>query len=132
MVRRNFHWADFPGQVQNILNFVGSNDRVVAFLPAVFELFRLRWLDVGGAGAFGFLEAESDARNGNVVEKELTTSGKKLIKLSELRFIPGGHGAATEEEFWREIAKFALLGTPPSRESIERKAIIRFLLILLP
>ena len=132
VVRRNFHWADFPGQVQNILNFVGSDDRVVAFLPAVFELFRLRWLDVGGAGAFGFLEAEPEAKNENVVEEGLNTNDKKVIKLSEFRFIPGGHGAATEEEFWLEIAKFALLGTPPSRKSIERKAIIRFLFSFAP
>lgn len=132
VVRRGFRWAGFPDQVRNILNFVGSNDRVVAFLPAVFELFRLRWLDVGGAGAFGFLEAEPEAKNGHVVEKSLNGSGKKVIKLSEFRFIPGGHGAATEEEFWREIANFALLGTPPSRTPVTRKAIIRFIFSFAP
>ncbi|MGR8998105.1 MAG: hypothetical protein ACU88J_03545 [Gammaproteobacteria bacterium] len=127
VVRRNFNWSMYPGQVHNILNFVGSGDRVVAFLPAVFELFRLRWLDVGGAGSFGFVEAEPEAKDGPVIEKRIGGSDEEPIKLNELRFIPGGHGAATEEEFWHEVAAFALLGNPPSRDSIPRKAIIQFL-----
>lgn len=127
VVKRGFRWSRFPGRVRRILNFVGSKDGVVAFLPAVFELLHLRWLDVGGAGAFGFLEAEPEARKGHVAGKQIPSSGTPPIELSELRFIPGGHGAATEEEFWREIANFALGGNPPQRKPYTRKALIEFL-----
>lgn len=116
VVRRDFRWARFPGRVRHILNYVGSADRVVAFLPAVFELLRLRWLDVGGAGAFGFREAEPPP----AIAKRLLGLPADDVELSEVRFVRGGHGAAIAEEFWPEIAGFVLLGIPPNRPPATR------------
>ena len=116
VVRRDFPWARFPRRVRRVLNYVGSTDCVVAFLPAVFELLRLPWLDVGGAGAFGFREAEPPP----AVAKRLPGSGAEDVELTEVRFVWGGHAAAIAEDYWPEIAQFALFGTPPSRPPITR------------
>jgi pimeloyl-ACP methyl ester carboxylesterase len=130
VVRRDFRWARFPKRVRAILNYVGSGDGVVAFLPAVFEFLHLRWLDVGGAGAFGFKEAEPlpaiskpliDPPTDNISFSDDNTT------LSEFRFVAGGHGAAIAEEFWPEIAQFVLLGTTPKRQPVKRKRWLQFL-----
>jgi pimeloyl-ACP methyl ester carboxylesterase len=107
VVRRKLDWQQFRGRVGRVLNYVAARDKVVAFLPAVFELSRLRWLDVGGAGAFGF-----ETKNFSGV-----TSGTdaKDVELRQFLFVDGGHGAAIAEQFWPEIAGFALLGTVPDR-----------------
>jgi pimeloyl-ACP methyl ester carboxylesterase len=123
VVRRDFCWARFPGRVRRVLNYVGSGDGVVAFLPAVFERFRLRWLDVGGAGAFGFKEAEPPP----AVARPLRNAAVDPVELTEFRFVAGGHGAAITAQFWPEIARFVLLGTPPSRQPVKRGDEISFL-----
>lgn len=123
VVRRDFRWSRFGGRVRGVLNYVGSGDSVVAFLPAVFEFLRFRWLDVGGAGAFGFREAEPPpARN-----KRLAHTGGSHVELSEVRFVQGGHGAAIGEQFWPEIAAFVLQGAVPERQPVVRSRKTRFL-----
>jgi len=112
VVRRGFRWARFPGRIHAVLNYVGAGDGVVAFLPAVFELLRLSDLDVGGAGAFGFVEAEPPpAINKSLIDPSSCCD----IKLTEIRFVKGGHAAAITETFWREIARFVLSDEVPSR-----------------
>jgi pimeloyl-ACP methyl ester carboxylesterase len=116
VVRRDFAWHDRGAQACRILNYVGNADGVVAFLPAVFEFLRLRWLDVGGAGAYGFRAAEPLP----AVRKQLGTSQSPSPALTEVRYVAGGHGAAICEEFWPEIAEFVLLDTVPRRPSVPR------------
>jgi pimeloyl-ACP methyl ester carboxylesterase len=123
VVRRDFRWARFPGRVRRILNYVGSSDGVVAFLPAVFEFLRLRWLDVGGAGAFGFKEAEPRSDS----PKRLLGTPGEYIELTEVRFVQGGHSAAITEHFWPEIARFVLFSEPPVQRSVGRADEIRLL-----
>lgn len=117
VVRRDFPWSRYAGRVRSVLNYVGSGDGVVACLPAVFELLKLRWLDVGGAGAFGFTEAA----------RAPTTTATSVPRLNEFRFVPGGHGAAIGEQFWPEIARFALQGKPPDRKPVKRNWLIELL-----
>lgn len=114
VIRRSYAWSKFPDQVNRVLNYVGSSDSVVALLPAVFEKLRLRWLDVGGAGAFGFDEANRRSVGASP-------------ELYEYRFIEGGHGAAVAEGFWREIARFAILGEVPERHTVLRPTYLRLL-----
>jgi pimeloyl-ACP methyl ester carboxylesterase len=123
VVRRDFRWSPYRSQVRRVLNYVGSDDGVVAFLPGVFELLGLRWLDVGGAGAFGFLEAEPPP----AVAKRLlnVADPKNDIELSELRFVQGKHDAAIKEQFWPEIARFVLLNQIPAREAVTRGGNVR-------
>ena len=116
VVRRNYEWSERGGQVQGMLNYVGNADGVVAFLPAVFEFLHLRWLDVGGAGAFGFRAAEP----GPAVRKCVTPSGVAALELTELKYVEGGHGAAIGEDFWPEIAAFVLHGQLPERKAVSR------------
>jgi predicted esterase len=122
VVRRDFRWARFPGRVRAVLNYVGSVDGVVAFLPAVFEALRLR-LDVGGAGAFGFREAEpapAVSRRLPGTPADDVDTPVEDVELSEVRFVSGGHRAAITEEFWPEIARFVLLGETPRRAPVSR------------
>jgi pimeloyl-ACP methyl ester carboxylesterase len=123
VVRRDFRWARFPGRVHAVLNYVGTGDGVVAFLPAVFEFLRIRWLDVGGAGAFGFREAEPPP----AAAKRLLGTQDQDIELSEIRFVQGGHGAAITEQFWLEIARFILLDALPARSPVARAERIQLL-----
>lgn len=123
VVRRDFPWSCYGGRVRSVLNYVGSGDGVVACLPAVLELLKLRWLDVGGAGAFGFAEAQKASTTAAPFEHEPAN----VPKLNEFRFVPGGHGAAIGEQFWPEIARFALYGTPPNRKPVSRNVLIELL-----
>ena len=117
VVRRGFRWARFAGRVHSVLNYVGTRDSVVAFLPAVFEILNMRSLDVGGAGAFGFAEAKPAA----TTAKLLSRTSDNQITLSEVRYVRGGHGAAIAEPFWPEIARFVLLDEVPTREAVDRE-----------
>ena len=117
VVRRSFRWSDLSGQVRCVLNYVGNKDWVVAFLPAVFEKLRWESLDVGGAGAYGFLEAEPEPGR----TKRLAVGNGPSVELTEVRFVNGQHDAAIKESYWKEIAQFALEGTlPPVRETVDR------------
>jgi len=109
VVRRDYPWNTLSGRVQCVLNYVGSRDWVVAYLPAVFERLRLRWLDVGGAGAYGFHDAEPDPGR----TKHLPCAAGPGVQLTEVRFVEGVHDAAIVEDCWKEIALFALFGQPP-------------------
>jgi pimeloyl-ACP methyl ester carboxylesterase len=115
VVRQDYPWGRRQDQVKSVLNYVGNADSVVAFLPAVFEYFGLRWLDVGGAGAFGFADTNSPP-----ARRRLLGTGPDPVELTEVRFVSGGHGAAIDEQFWPEIATFVLTNQPPSRPSVPR------------
>ncbi len=120
VVRRDYPWASRIQQVKSgVLNYVGSADGVVAFLPAVFEFLRLRFMDVGGAGAFGFHDAQVPEVSGP-------------LGLTEVRFVDGGHSAAIDEEFWPEIAEFVLSGKVPVRDRAERTRTVRALFACAP
>jgi hypothetical protein len=103
--------------VKHVLNYVGSSDGVVAFLPGVFEALRLRALDVGGAGAFGFSERD-DAQG---LTRTIVGEKGERMQLTEFRYVFGGHGAAISEPFWPEIADFVLFGNPPKRTNVPRE-----------
>lgn len=111
VVRRDYPWSKLNGRVQCVLNYVGSRDWVVAYLPAVFERLRLRRLDVGGAGAFGFHDAEPDPGR----TKRLPCAIGPGVEFTEVRFVEGVHDAAIVEGYWKEIARFALFGQPPQK-----------------
>lgn len=117
VVRRDYRWSRFVDRVGGVLNYVGNRDGVVAFLPAVFEFLRVKFLDVGGAGSFGFLDAEPPPAR----RLKLGEGPGKPVELSEIRFVEGGHGAAIGEDFWQEIARFVLLDEIPWRSPVIRQ-----------
>ena len=129
VVRRSFAWSRQNNRVKKVLNYIGGGDGVVAFLPAVFEFLRIPGLDVGGAGAFGFQEAErckpvvaSIAGDHPSEDGWREDAQRKVVlpEIVEIRYVHGGHPAAIQESFWPEIARFALLGTLPNRTVVER------------
>lgn len=78
VVRRTFDWKDhvLAGRVGSVLNYVATSDWVVAWFPKLFELLRIQ--DLGSAGYDGF-------------------RGVLPASLWQVRFVPGGHGAALSE-----------------------------------
>jgi pimeloyl-ACP methyl ester carboxylesterase len=80
-------------RVGKIYNFVATSDLVVAIFPASFQKFRQLGLGrdttIGGAGFEGF---------------------SAVAQSNQLFYIPGGHGAAVEEKYWDEIARFIVHG----------------------
>ena len=97
VVRRDYDWARAVAckQVASVLNYVATNDKVVACFPGALE--PIRWQDLGGAGHKGFAQATA-ANRAFLVEK---------------RFVDGAHGAALAEPHWDDIARFICTGQPP-------------------
>jgi len=89
VVHTKFNWQDLIQQkrITRFYNFVASSDWVVALFPKTFQTLHLQ--DLGSGGFDGF-----------------TTLGAT----SQLKYIKGGHGAATNEMYWDEIAEFLVNG----------------------
>lgn len=120
VLRCGYEWDKVGDQVNQVLNYVGSADNVVAFLPAVFEKLGLRFMDVGGAGAYGFDFAKEPLRS------------NLSFSFNEIEFVKGGHGAAIGEDSWPEIAKFIVTGHPPPSRTVEREGWLKYLYQLAP
>jgi len=107
VVSRNYDWrtAQRRGQVQGVLNYVATADLVVAWFPGAIEKLRLQ--DLGTAGHNGFDQFSQD--------------NSYRDKLFEVRYIPGGHGAALREENWDAIAHFIVYGSPLLPNAIATK-----------
>jgi len=128
VVRRDF-WMqsikELPQRLEAFHNFIGREDLIVALLPGAMETIPLlnNLLDVGGAGAFGFLQLpnlseqlHSSYREPSWLERlgfgaaQRLASGNGPHQASQ-RMIHGGHGAAIQEECWKTIAKFIVEDT---------------------
>jgi hypothetical protein len=69
-------------RVESVLNYVATNDKVVAVFPNGLEPTPV--FDLGGAGHKGF------------------TQGNDLGPVHQVKFIKGSHGAGHQEEHWNE------------------------------
>jgi pimeloyl-ACP methyl ester carboxylesterase len=87
VVRRNFDWTQYINakRVDAVLNYVATDDWVVAFFPKLFELLRIQ--DLGTAGFDGFADQDP-------------------ASLWQVCYVKGDHGAALREEHWDDIADF--------------------------
>lgn len=92
VVRRDFDWEALTrrGQVKAVMNYVASNDFIVALFPKFLQ--RLPGADLGSAGFDGFRQA-----HGGVLQIE---------------YVQGDHSAALRETMWSQAARF-LLGLDP-------------------
>ncbi|WP_342075687.1 hypothetical protein [Yoonia sp. SS1-5] len=90
VLRRDLHWDRFAAQIEgDIVNVKSAGDWVVGCLPSAMERLGLRFLDVGGAGYFGF------------------TNPPQSNRLFE-RDIEGSHNAGVSEKSWQAIADFVV------------------------
>ncbi|PHY21393.1 hypothetical protein CSW59_04000 [Caulobacter sp. BP25] len=96
VVRRDYEWKTFldRGQVDGVMNYVATNDYIVAAFPKFIQW--LPYADLGSAGFDGFDgfkpfngSRANDSKN-----------------LEEVKFARGGHGAALREAFWNQAAGF--------------------------
>jgi len=93
VVRRHFDWKPFlSNQVGRVRNYVATNDIVVAIFPKGLQW--LSYFNLGSAGHDGFSIDHEDLEN--------------------VRYVPGGHGAAVGDDIWDEIATYILGGSGPS------------------
>lgn len=135
VLRRDF-WMQtikgLPQRLEAFHNFIGREDLVVALLPGAMETIPLlnKLLNVGGAGAFGFLRLPdlsgplnnlSEQKDPSFIEPtwlehlgfgatQRLASGKGPHSASQ-RMIQGDHGAAIQEECWKTVAKFIVEDT---------------------
>lgn len=94
VVRRAYPWNTRKEKSQlteKALNLKGTFDWVVLFLPGVTEWWPLKYLDLGGAGFYGFKARGAE---------------EYLIE----RFVHGDHGAGISERTWTHIADFVVEG----------------------
>lgn len=84
VVRRDFDWSGLTGrgQVGSVMNYVATNDYIVAAFPKFLQ--RLPYADLGSAGFDGF-----------------TRGG-----IHEIEYVRGGHDAALRETLWGQAARF--------------------------
>jgi pimeloyl-ACP methyl ester carboxylesterase len=109
VVRCNYPWRmllpdrseNRSGQVDKILNYVATEDWVVAIFAKAFQQFGALF-DIGSAGYDGFDEHRQ---------------GKRPPGLHEAKFIVGMHAAGIREAHWNDIARFIVKGQPPTDES---------------
>jgi pimeloyl-ACP methyl ester carboxylesterase len=111
VVRSGYDWlglinaGPIRSRVERVLNYVATNDRVVAIFPNGLE--PIRAFDLGGAGHNGF------------------TQGNDKGPVHQVEFIKGSHGAGHQEEHWNEIAAFIVDGTIPVRNALEQDQFCR-------
>ncbi|MEO1457992.1 MAG: alpha/beta fold hydrolase [Pseudomonadota bacterium] len=105
VVRHDYPWENVlrgtgTGQIGRLVNYVATDDWVVASVPRALQ--RMGLANLGDAGHSGFRP------NPNIVEA---------------RYVPGDHSAAIREENWEEMAAFVVDGIdPPSIAPSPRRA----------
>jgi hypothetical protein len=138
VVRRDF-WMEsiekLSEKLESFHSFIGREDFVVALLPEAMETIPLlgKLLNVGGAGAFGFIQLPHLGKNSTLSLPESSCmnrlgfcapqkqmSGKEPWTATQ-RMIKGGHGAAIQEESWKTIASFIVEGPGNMEEILDRQ-----------
>ena len=108
VVRRDYPWSvplpdkseNRPGQIDKILNYVATEDWVVAIFGKALQTFT-GLFDIGSSGYDGFDEHRRETRHPN---------------LHEAKFVVGSHGAGIREAHWNDIARFIVKGEPPTND----------------
>ncbi len=90
-----------PGQVAKILNYVATEDWVVAIFAKAFQTLTALF-DIGSAGYDGFDEHRQPTHHPD---------------LHEAKFIVGAHEAGIREAHWKDIARFIVRGEPPTDDA---------------
>lgn len=111
MARTDYPWAEFEDRFEAALNFVATNDWVVALLPGAFESITWgKFKTVGGAGHNGFVD---EAGNGQCSNREIVPVTDTVLNVC---YVEGAHGAALAEYYWDDIANFIVDGLGSSEE----------------
>lgn len=102
VVNNDYPWAEKiaeSGQVKKVLNYVATDDVVVALFPKGLGRVSGVGEGLGSAGHDGFHVPES------------------AEAVRQVRYAEGGHGAALEEPHWQGICDFIVKGVyPPSHQ----------------
>lgn len=106
MVRTDYDWTEFlkDGRVKAVLNYVATQDLVVAIFPKALQTLRLQ--DLGSAGHDGFAQASLEHNP------------------YQITYVRGGHSAALAERNWRSIAKFIVDGSLEKSEKSTEEPIL--------
>ncbi len=113
VVRSDFDWRAHvrAGRLGSILNYVATNDWVVAIFPS-----GLRALDLGAGGHAGFRQLGNPSGTGR---PDITIAPLGTSPSYQLNYISGDHGAAIRESQWDEIAGFIVSGARPSLDTTD-------------
>ena len=107
VVPKAYNWVWLGRRVQQVRNYVASDDLVVALFPRLFELpvFALLGNEIGSAGFNGF---------------EQEGAGPDRPTVQNVKYVKGGHGAF--ESRVDEIVDFLLQPGEPSAAKIDERA----------
>ncbi|MEE9339794.1 MAG: hypothetical protein V3U87_17115 [Methylococcaceae bacterium] len=103
VVRKDYNWhrkfTSQPPKVKKLLNYVATNDLVVALFPKGLQ--PLKPFNLGSAGHDGFVQVE-----------------KCHNYIDQLEYVKGGHGAGIQESRWDEISEFIVNGVVPDKSTL--------------
>lgn len=129
VVRRDF-WSQChhitDAKLTSFNNLMGRKDMIVGLLPGALETIPVlnRYLNVGGAGAYGFIELpfadeKSRKRPSFVNELGFGRQSRQSSRKVGQRMIEGDHGAGIQEACWKPIAEFIVAGND-SKDSLNK------------
>ncbi len=105
VVNNDYPWVERMTQgeqVKKVLNYVATDDVVVALFPKGLGRVSGVGDGLGSAGHDGFLEPKNTAA------------------VQQVRYAQGGHGAALEEMHWKGICEFIVQGVYPPTQLCNR------------
>jgi hypothetical protein len=125
VVRYDYDWEKLirgpRRRVESILNYVATNDWVVAIFPNGMQPFRA--IDLGSAGHDGFRQlappVQATVQSDRPVVHSTNIDG---VDSYEVHYVRGGHGAGVQESQWDDIAAFVVNGTPPRSSDPDLRA----------
>jgi pimeloyl-ACP methyl ester carboxylesterase len=105
-------------RVEKVLNYVATEDWVVAMFPKAMQLYKS--VDLGGAGHDGFDQAFTLRRDENLKDAADAIQNSAVL---QLEYVKGRHDAAIRETHWGDIASFVVKGTLPwlSTDAIQQE-----------
>jgi hypothetical protein len=113
VIRRDFDWKNAKHQVDCVINYAHGGDYVVALFPAIIEILGLKFMNLGGAGYFGF----RNAMNADVMM--CSSDQKSLIPnpaVYNYFVCNGGHSAGVDEAAWDIITNYFVINDFPKPE----------------
>ncbi|MBL4660485.1 MAG: hypothetical protein JKY19_09015 [Alcanivoracaceae bacterium] len=100
VVRKDYNWenkfSSQPPKVKKLLNYVATNDLVVALFPKGLQ--PLKVFDLGSAGHDGFSQLDNN--------------------IQQIKYVEGGHGAGVKESRWDEISDFIVNDVIPKGNTL--------------
>ncbi len=113
VVNHKYDWEKMVNskRLEKVFNIAASSDLVVGIFPHAFHY--LGFPELGAAGYIGF-------QNNSATAVSPATNS-----LTQVVSVPGGHGAAIQEDYWENIAHFIVEGKlkTPIKQDVRKRLV---------